>query len=152
MVLRTALLSRSMTSPTIATPPPDTAVRALLTELNLSHLIEVFAKHEVDDADMLAQHAKEQTAAVVADQNIALKKAEEASGVNELIEESKKNASQVEKANTSEAAAAGHVPRAARAAEGATPASKPPARHEPVFSRVARPVAGGEHEQAPEDG
>ena len=50
MVLRTAPLSRSMTSPTIATPPPDAAVRALLTELGLSHLIGVFAEHEVDDA------------------------------------------------------------------------------------------------------
>ena len=39
-----------MTSPTIATPPPDAAVRALLTELGLSHLIGVFAEHEVDDA------------------------------------------------------------------------------------------------------
>ena len=48
MVLRTALLSRSMTSPTT-----DAAVRALLTELGLAHLIEVFAKHEVDDAAYL---------------------------------------------------------------------------------------------------
>ena len=37
-------------APTIATPPPDAAVRALLTELGLSHLIGVFAEHEVDDA------------------------------------------------------------------------------------------------------
>ena len=44
----TALLSRSMTSPTT-----DAAVRALLTELGLAHLIEVFAKHEVDDAAYL---------------------------------------------------------------------------------------------------
>ena len=35
---------------TIATPPPDAAVRALLTELGLSHLMVVFAEHEVDDA------------------------------------------------------------------------------------------------------
>lgn len=32
------------------TSPPDAAVRALLTELGLSHLIGVFAEHEVDDA------------------------------------------------------------------------------------------------------
>ena len=37
-------------APTIATPPPDAAVRALLTELGLSHLMVVFAEHEVDDA------------------------------------------------------------------------------------------------------
>jgi len=42
-----------MTSPTIATPPPDAAVRTLLAELGLSHLIAVFAKHEVDDAAYL---------------------------------------------------------------------------------------------------
>ena len=40
-------------APTIATPPPDAAVRALLTELGLSHLIGVFAEHEVDDAAYL---------------------------------------------------------------------------------------------------
>ena len=40
-----------MAAPTIATsPPPDAAVRTLLTELALSHLIGVFAEHEVDDA------------------------------------------------------------------------------------------------------
>ena len=53
MVLRTVLLSGSMTSPTIAMPPPDAAVRAMLTELGLSHLIAVFAEHEVDDAAYL---------------------------------------------------------------------------------------------------
>ena len=35
------------------TSPPDFAVRALLTDLGLSHLIAVFAKHEVDDAAYL---------------------------------------------------------------------------------------------------
>ena len=42
-----------MAAPTIAAPPPDAAVRALLTELGLSHLIGVFAEHEVDDAAYL---------------------------------------------------------------------------------------------------
>ena len=43
-----------MASPTIATsPPPDAAVRTLLTELGLSHLIGIFAAHEVDDAAFL---------------------------------------------------------------------------------------------------
>ena len=43
-----------MASPTIATSlPPDAAVRTLLTELGLSHLIGIFAEHEVDDAAFL---------------------------------------------------------------------------------------------------
>ena len=40
-------------APTIATPPPDAAVRALLADLGLAHLIGVFAEHEVDDAAFL---------------------------------------------------------------------------------------------------
>ena len=34
-------------------PPPDAAVRAMLKELGLSHLISVFVEHEVDDAAYL---------------------------------------------------------------------------------------------------